>query len=59
MKTKNLMIVLLMLESALVLFGLLMKWDVWVGIVCYWFILLMKNTCDYLDVRREDRNERR
>ena len=58
MKTKNLMIVLLMLESGLVLIGLLLKQDVWVGVVCYWFILLMKNTCDYLDARREDRNER-
>ena len=53
MKTKNLMIILLILESALVLIGLLMKMDVWVGIVCYWFIVLMKNISDYIDVRRE------
>ena len=52
MKTKNLMILLLILESGLVLFGLIMKWDVWVGVVCYWFILLMKNICDLIDEKR-------
>jgi len=52
MKTKNLMIVLLIIESALVLVGLLMKQDVWVGIVCYWAVLLMKNISDYIDEKR-------
>ena len=54
MKTKNLMIVMLIIESALVLIGLLMKQDVWVGIVCYWAVLLMKNICDYIDEKRKD-----
>ena len=52
MKTKNLMIVLLIVESALVLIGLLMKQDVWVGVVCYWAVLLMKNINDYIDEKR-------
>lgn len=52
MKTKNLMIILLIIESALVLVGLLMKQDVWVGIVCYWAVLLMKNISDYIDEKR-------
>ena len=54
MKTKNLMIVMLIIESALVLIGLLMKQDVWVGIVCYWAVLLMKNISDYIDEKRKD-----
>ena len=53
MKTKNLMIVMLILESALVLIGLLLKQDVWFGIVCYWMILLMKNINDYIDDKRK------
>ena len=57
MKTKNLLIIFLIVESALVLFGLLMGWNVWVGIVCYWFVLLMKNINDYLDARRENRDQ--
>jgi len=54
---KNIMIILLMLESALVLIGLLLKQDVWVGVVCYWFILLMKNFDDYLVTRKSDQDE--
>ena len=57
MKTKNLLIVFLIIESALVLFGLLMGWNVWVGIICYWSVLLMKNINDYLDARRENRDQ--
>ena len=52
MKTKNLMIILLIIQSGLVLAGLLLKKDVCVGIVCYWGILFMKNICDYLDEKR-------
>ena len=40
--------------STLVLIGLLMKQDVWVGIVCYWAVLLMKNISDYIDEKRKD-----
>ena len=54
MKTKNFMIVMLIVESALVLIGLLLKKDVWVGIVCYWAVLLMKNISDYIDEKRKD-----
>ena len=54
MKTTNLMIILLIIESALVLIGLLANRNVWAGIVCYWIILLMKNICDYLDVWRKE-----
>lgn len=52
MKTKNVMIALLMLQSGLVLAGLLLKRDVWLAIVCYWAILLMKNASDYIDLKR-------
>lgn len=51
MKTRNLMIVLLIVESALVLIGLLFKQDVWFGIICFWAVLLMKNISDYFDNR--------
>ena len=54
MKTKNFMTVMLIVESALVLIGLLLKKDVWVGIVCYWAVLLMKNISDYIDEKRKD-----
>ena len=53
MKTKNLLIILLIAESALVLIGLVMKKDVWFGIVWYWGILLMKNILDYFDELRK------
>ena len=52
MKTKNLMVIMLIVESALVLIGLLMKQDVWVGIVCYGAVLLMKNISDYIAEKR-------
>lgn len=53
MKTKNLLIILLIAQSALVLIGLLLSKDVWFGIVWYWVILLMKNIADYLDEARK------
>ena len=53
MKSSNILIVCLIIESALVLFGLLMGWNVWVGIICYWTVLLAKNINDYLESRRE------
>ena len=54
---KIILIICLIIESALVLFGLLMGWNVWVGIVCYWVVLLMKNINDYLDARRKTRDQ--
>ncbi len=57
MRTCNFLIICLIIESALVLFGLLMGWNVWVGIVCYWVVLLMKNINDYLDARRKTRDQ--
>lgn len=57
MRRKNILTVCLMLVSLLVLIGLLMKRDVWIGIVCYWAVLLMKNTTDSLDILREERHE--
>ena len=57
MKTRNFLIICLIIESALVLFSLLMGWNVWVGIVCYWTVLLAKNVNDYLDARRENRDQ--
>ena len=52
MKIRNAMVALLMLQSAVVLAGLLLKQDVWLAIVCYWAILLLKNTCDYINEKR-------
>lgn len=57
MKTKDLMTLCLLIESALVLAGLLLKQDVWLGIVCYWTVLTLKNLSDYMDGRK-DRNGR-
>ena len=57
MRIKNILTVCLMLEAALVLIGLLLKRDVWIGIVFYWAILLIKNVADYMDIRREDHHE--
>ena len=54
MKIKNFFIVMLIVESALVLIGLLLKQDVWVGIVCYWAVLLVKNISDYIDEKRKE-----
>jgi hypothetical protein len=48
------MIIMLIVESALVLSGLLMKRDVWGIIVCYWAILLVKNISDYIDEKRKE-----
>ena len=54
MKTKNLMVVMLIVESALVLITLLRGGNAWLGIVCYWAVLLMKNISDYIDEKRKD-----
>lgn len=53
MKTKDLMTLCLLIESALVLAGLLLRQDVWLGIVCYWTVLTLKNLSDYMDGRRD------
>ena len=57
MKSSNILVICLIIESALVLLGLLMGWNVWVGIVCYWTVLLAKNINDYLDARRKTRDQ--
>ena len=59
MKIRNAMVALLMLQSAVVLAGLLLKQDVWLAIVCYWAILLLKNACDDINEKRRcyGRNE--
>lgn len=38
MRLKNFFVICLILESALVLAGLLMKRDVWIGVTCYWAV---------------------
>ena len=52
MKTKYIMTLCLLVESALVLAGLLLKQEVWFGIVCYWAVLTMKNLSDFMDERK-------
>ncbi len=37
---------LLALVSMLVLIGLMLKLDVWIVIVCYWALVVMKNATD-------------
>ena len=59
MKVSNILTVCLILEAALVLYGLLTGRNVWVGIICYWTVLLTKNINDYIDARREKRDQRR
>ena len=53
MKTKCVMTACLLVESALVLIGLLLKQEVWFGIVCYWAVLTMKNLSDLMDEREK------
>lgn len=52
MKTNRIMIVVLIMEAALVLITLLRGGNAWVGIICYWVVLLMKNISDYIDDKR-------
>ena len=52
MKTKYIITLCLLVESALVLTGLLLKQEVWFGIVCYWAVLTMKNLSDFMDERK-------
>ena len=56
MKSRDIMALCLLLEAVLVLIGLLLGHDVWIGIVCYWAVLSMKNLLDYLD-RRNSRGK--
>ena len=53
MKNKLFMNAMLIVESALVLITLLMGKNAWLGIVCYWAVLLMKNISDYIDEKRK------
>ena len=52
MKTKDMMTLCLLIESALVLDGLLLKLDVWLRIVCYWSVLTLKNLADFMEGRK-------
>ena len=53
MKNKLYMNAMLIVESALVLITLLMGKNAWLGIVCYWAVLLMKNISDFIDEKRK------
>lgn len=53
MKNKLFMNAMLIVESALVLITLLMGKNAWLGIVCYWAVLLMKNISDFIDEKRK------
>ena len=53
MKDKLFMNAMLIVESALVLITLLMGKNAWLGIVCYWAVLLMKNISDFIDEKRK------
>jgi len=52
LKTKRIMIIVLIMEATLVLITLLRGGNAWLGIVCYWAVLLMKNISDYIDDKR-------
>lgn len=60
MKNKLFMNAMLIVESALVLITLLMGKNSWLGIVCYWAVLLMKNirTSSTKRGRRHDGGDR-
>ena len=51
MKSRDIISLCLLVEAVLVLIGLLLGHDVWIGIVCYWAVLSMKNLLDYLEGR--------
>lgn len=53
MKTRTILTLCLLFESAIVLIGLLLKLDVWFGIVCYWTVVLLKNLLDLLDEKND------
>ena len=53
MKNKLFMNAMLIVESVLVLITLLMGKNAWLGIVCYWAVLLMKNISDFIDEKRK------
>ena len=53
MKNKLFMNAMLIVESALVLITLLIGKNAWLGIVCYWAVLLMKNISDFIDEKRK------
>ena len=52
MKTQDILVLFLLVEAVLVLIGLLLGQNVWLGIVCYWAILSIKNFLDYLEGRK-------
>ena len=51
MKTQDILVLCLLVEAVLVLIGLILGYNVWIGIICYWAVLSMKNLLDYLDRR--------
>ena len=53
MKAQYVLVILLFIEAALVLTGLILGQNVWLGIICYWAILTMKNFLDFLDWRND------
>ena len=53
MKNKLFMNAMLIVESALVLITLIRGENAWLGIVCYWAVLLMKNISDFIDEKRK------
>ena len=53
MKTRTILTLCLLFESALILIGLLLRLDVWFGIVCYWTVVMLKNLLDLLDERND------
>lgn len=57
MKTQDILVLCLLVEAVLVLIGLILGYNVWIGIICYWAVLSMKNLLDYLD-RRNQRDTR-
>ncbi len=52
MKAQDILVLCLLLEAVLVFVGLCLGQSVWIGIICYWGILSLKNLLDYLEGRR-------
>ena len=49
MQTQILMSILLIVDAAMILISLFLKQDVWFSMVCYWFVVLLKNISDVID----------
>ena len=53
-KSQDILVLMLFLESTLVLIGLILGQNVQIGIICYWLILACKNCLDWVERRQSN-----